>query len=377
MSVLRLTTREQKEFRAAQEALLSPLVGSASPREWQLRSNYAVRRFVGADHSVFCVPTRRDALPPAVTDDVDPTFRDRFYEHLAPSNDPYYHVDDPYVDSAVRRRVDGGADAYHLDQLLSREEQARSVMVQEVFVPFDLPRMTGLSYPLPEGEAAQFFGFKSPDAEGYQERGLKKLRLLVPAFAAGVRTFRRWINRRWEWISTLDRLTQPLALYDEAGSPIHRNTALKELLAGEPRSDRVTAVADMIAQVFAVRRRGPRRAQDGLSPVVERSVEGASITYRVFATYGPPEIAAGSSIVVQIESLGTPLPSPEDLQERFGLTPRQATVALLLAEGCSDKMIAKRLDISWYTARTHVRNILRRLDLSSRREIPMALLNIR
>jgi DNA-binding CsgD family transcriptional regulator len=48
------------------------------------------------------------------------------------------------------------------------------------------------------------------------------------------------------------------------------------------------------------------------------------------------------------------------------LTAREREVLALVADGCANKEIARRLSISERTARTHVSNILRKLELSSR-----------
>ena len=48
------------------------------------------------------------------------------------------------------------------------------------------------------------------------------------------------------------------------------------------------------------------------------------------------------------------------------LTQREQDVLALLAEGLSNKMIGRRLDISSGTVKVHVGNILRKLAVSSR-----------
>lgn len=373
MASLHLSVRDQERLRAAQETLLSPFV-SKNPHDWQLRANHALREFLGADHSVFFLPTRHDALPPVVTDDTDPSLPDHLRGFIDASKGPYYESPDPYFEHCIRTRVDGGPDAYHLDELLTPDQQEASGVIQDVFVPAGLPAMVGLSFPLPEGEATQFFGFEHRDAAGYTEEGLQKLRLLVPAFVAGVQAFRRWIGRRRNLISILDRLIQPLALYDGGGRRLHRNRALEELLDGEPRGERLETAMDELAGIFVDRVQGPRRAREEVPPRVGERVELGNTTYRLSATYGTGRDGEERSVLVQVRRSGARLPPPDALQERHGLTPRETEVALLLARGRSDKAIARRLDISWHTARSHVRGVLAKLGLSSRAQVAATLL---
>ena len=51
---------------------------------------------------------------------------------------------------------------------------------------------------------------------------------------------------------------------------------------------------------------------------------------------------------------------------RLALTPRERDVLGLVAEGHSNREIGEALDITERTARTHVSNILAKLDLTSR-----------
>lgn len=57
-------------------------------------------------------------------------------------------------------------------------------------------------------------------------------------------------------------------------------------------------------------------------------------------------------------------PAPPD--DEIGLTPREAEVLALLAEGASNKAIARRLGISVHTAKFHVGSLLDKLDATGR-----------
>ncbi|MGQ9490502.1 MAG: response regulator [Anaerolineae bacterium] len=50
------------------------------------------------------------------------------------------------------------------------------------------------------------------------------------------------------------------------------------------------------------------------------------------------------------------------------LTPREREVLALIARGASDREIAKELTVSVYTVKAHVRNLLQKLQVSSRHE---------
>lgn len=60
-----------------------------------------------------------------------------------------------------------------------------------------------------------------------------------------------------------------------------------------------------------------------------------------------------------------PAPEPSPFSE---LTPRETEILFLLAEGQSNKVIARNLDISDGTVKLHVKSILRKLDIHSRVE---------
>jgi DNA-binding CsgD family transcriptional regulator len=60
--------------------------------------------------------------------------------------------------------------------------------------------------------------------------------------------------------------------------------------------------------------------------------------------------------------------TPENSDAEASLTPREIEVLAAMADGASNKVIARRLGISFHTAKFHVASILAKLDADSRTE---------
>jgi len=79
----------------------------------------------------------------------------------------------------------------------------------------------------------------------------------------------------------------------------------------------------------------------------------------------PPRLAA--RMLEEFRRLSSLLPV-ESSEEIYDLSRREQEVLGLVAEGFSDKEIAAHLTISLHTVKTHLRNILSKLQVSGRRE---------
>jgi DNA-binding CsgD family transcriptional regulator len=71
---------------------------------------------------------------------------------------------------------------------------------------------------------------------------------------------------------------------------------------------------------------------------------------------------AADVVLVSAERVSEP-PASADIN---GLTPRELEVLALLAEGASNKAIARRLKISVHTAKFHVGSVIDKLDATGR-----------
>jgi DNA-binding CsgD family transcriptional regulator/Tfp pilus assembly protein PilF len=76
--------------------------------------------------------------------------------------------------------------------------------------------------------------------------------------------------------------------------------------------------------------------------------------------------AIAEALAVTTEVVSSAAGRPSTPSARHGLTPREVEVLQVVREGCSNREIGERLFISERTARTHVQNILDKLDLPTR-----------
>jgi two-component system, NarL family, nitrate/nitrite response regulator NarL len=105
---------------------------------------------------------------------------------------------------------------------------------------------------------------------------------------------------------------------------------------------------------------------DELATMIRRAATGESViaesmTQRLIAQMRTPVRAEDTVAPGSLEPRGTPA-SP-------ALTPRERDIVRILARGASNKDIARELDLAESTVKIHVRNVLRKLNLSSRVQI--------
>jgi predicted ATPase/class 3 adenylate cyclase/DNA-binding CsgD family transcriptional regulator len=125
------------------------------------------------------------------------------------------------------------------------------------------------------------------------------------------------------------------------------------------------AIGDRHIPFVSDRRRALLRSQ------LDESLDGAACARHVTAGRALDAGAAVAEALDRIEALAA-LSSADAAAsdvDPSDLTARQLEVAKLVAQGFTNKQIARRLGISRFTAETHVRNILERLGAASRSEI--------
>ncbi|HEX7120074.1 MAG TPA: helix-turn-helix transcriptional regulator [Longimicrobiales bacterium] len=274
------------------------------------------------------------------------------------------------------RRKELRAEVWSRSLLWDRAELRRSEYYNDYVVPNRLYDAVGLTIDLDAGPAGLSFYHSRPCGARFGDRGLDLLRIVLPAFRAGLEVWHRVAWTRGRTMGLVDVLEDGIFLCDGGGRVLHMNRALRRLLERDPERDRLYDELRRRAGCFAqlVNRRADP-VTDGVWQQLSAVVCTSAGRYRLRGTLIDTGGAAPAACVLVTEEDGAlPLPPVETLCEAWGLTPRQATVARLLAEGRSNAEIAARLGISPHTARHHTESVLLKLGVRSRAEVAARLM---
>lgn len=266
----------------------------------------------------------------------------------------YFHSLDVWT--GARRRV-LGLNVYSHDMLL-RGGDERSEFWNDYILRHRLYQPAGLSCEVADCPVpASLIGYKSgPQARRFGDRELAILNVLQPLFASTVRAITQFHTAARELASTIDRTPVPAFLVGKSGM-LHVNSEFARTFGTMAASVSGTVVPVVVK--FLNEGKGANAA--GAVPLPD----GRSVSWSVslLSHIGPGPIALVHFHVPHV------LHMSDRTREELGLTPRQATVAMLMAEGRTYREIATALGIRPHTARRHWEQVLQRLGVRFKSEV--------
>lgn len=352
---------------SAATLLLSPL-DFETVDEWRGAAIGALRELLGADSAGFLLPVTHGLT--LFSHEHDPAALAAFPDLIPPGLSDGTPIWARAIQLGVTTLREGYGDDF--------TEYLKSPYHNEFVTPnqaFDTISSTcslgGLD---PRSAASLHFWHAHPTRRVFGERETTLLRLLRPAFLAGVRTELAWRSAFADLLETLDALQVPALIGDTAGAEIHQTPALDAVLRDEPERDLVRrAMLDLLSRARTMGKGGA----EACARAATREVDTRGARYRLWAClHARSRAAARPLVVVSLEPARFSGCSHEALRERFGLTAAELRVCLLLARGRSNAEVARELFISPHTAKRHTERVLQKLGARSRAEVAARLLGV-
>jgi DNA-binding CsgD family transcriptional regulator len=236
-----------------------------------------------------------------------------------------------------------------------------------------------------DGELYVTLGYDAPGRSRLGSDDLTLLSALRPALRAGHHALLASSLHRAALGATIDAVAEALLVVGPHGRELHRNAALRRLLAADPERDRVVAALCAAARVLtgvaarnAAPTNGVRRARTepaaalAAAGAVARTVVTSVQRYAVRATYLPTDLlgeAGGALVSLERAGATADVPDQAAVAARFGLTAREVDVVRALAQRLTNDEVARALGISRHTARRHTERVMEKLGVHSRTEV--------
>lgn len=357
---LTLSSADLARLAEASRVLASPLAYDTVD-DWRRAAMQAVAAAARAESSCLVLGSQPRA---ALGWHLDPDGEDALDAILGPVSrreGPSGNVMLDEIVAYTRRERPPAWDLYAADRALgSTGDTWRSAWYHDFLLRYGAADMTAFFVSRPAVDVAfTVHNFHRPPAPG---ASVPLLALLHPALDAGLDALERLGAHR----AALDATGAAAAFVDADGRETHRTPALAALLAADPDG---RIVADALAQAA-------RTAQaPGAFAAPALSVRTRQSAYVVRTTRLSPASASGGVGFALTVAAATPEPlSAAVLHQRFGLTPREADVARLVARGQTNAAVAATLSVSRHTVRHHLEAAAGKLGLSGQGRTAVAAL---
>lgn len=299
----------------------------------------------------------------------------------------YYMAIDPFVQLPEGRAVT-------MHDFVDATDLERSEYFRDYLVPMDMVYALGVDL-TDKGRYHVRLRFCRPRSAGnFTAADCRYLEAFVPHLRTAIRVFAELDvvrSERGVYADAMDQLTLATIVLDENGRVLHANRLAESILA---QRDGIARPHDTL---ILAHHEDAKRFRELLSRAVEAQRSGRAglvEVMRIRRPSGRPEISvvvrpSSSRVDMQDQHLTTSVAvflstnaleadertvSSDVIQKLFGLTPKEAALALRLAAGESLLEAANRLNMSPNTARTHLRSVFAKTGVDRQANLVRVLL---
>lgn len=347
---LRLSSHDQKLFTAALRALVT--LDIADPAGWEIGVLRALKPLVRAERGAFFYAEGGD-LPEGMSEDYDADVLKSYWAYYAERDLGRRRLEQMEYPVFSRAMLFEG----DLRPLL------RSECYNEFLAPAQMADSAGMALPDEGSGSAGVLALHRSDAgsDEFAYTAPAVMRMLYPALISGWQARRRLSQQRDDLARMVDALPEPAAIYTVDRRLLHANQHLLELVSADGGGEELRAAMESVALArgHLLCDRAPGIAAPDLCTP---SCGGFELRGMLLDSLLPAPV-----ILITAEPADAGWPSTAELTQRFGLTPRQGEVALLLSRRLSNREIAKSLTISPHTALRHTEAVMAKLNVRDRR----------
>jgi DNA-binding CsgD family transcriptional regulator len=258
-----------------------------------------------------------------------------------------------------------------------RESAARDPLFNEFLRPNDLSCRYAASLLRFGNSGISLNVIRSERLPQYEADDLSEFKMLLPYFQAAT-ILARDLGVRDARIQAepFHRRGEPVFSLSFDGTVVEMNAAAEAALTGPLRLARGRLAAVVAGDQHKVDG-AIRRSIYGLQPSIQRIDDGSG-SQRILLLALPVVADARdvfcrtSAILVLVDTarrVGFSDEFRSRLSESFGLTPREAEVAGLVATGLNLAVVARRLNMALGTARVHLKSAMSKIDVHSQAEL--------
>jgi len=271
----------------------------------------------------------------------------------------------------------------HISDLLSEEQLKASVVYNEYLVR--VHRKDGLDVRLdgPGGSNILWSIRETIDGDGWSSDQLRLIDALLPHIRQYITVQETVANAGGQNASFADMLGLPgigiikidargriVAANDRARAELQRRNGLSDV--GGTLSAVLPGDNDRLQRLLAralPRLRDPAAAG---STMVHRNSQGPGVIVHVHPVVDPETGYVGrrvAALVMIVDPLGRESVAPSLVMSVLGLTPVEAEIAVMLAEGWTARQIAGKTGRAYSTVRTHLKHVFDKLGVSRQYEL--------